>query len=296
MEPVVPSTLSTPDVCMQYKANEFTFNLLYTDDQQLVNDAASDGHLCFAINGARVRVPYNILDVISRGFPDKIETLITGFGTQTTAHRIAALQKFIASGGDINRDNGILILTALNDKTDIVEFLFANGARIYNKDTDRLYIADTKKGHKRTAFSNIYTLPENRIVLFKHVFEMFSAGVYPRLIHSIIDNTSNRLQVFSTIPAENMPADTAENIAHLVSLCYAAAPEYTLKYIPVSTELRVRLILDYGIMYDNPTPNMRARLYAEQTKRRAADAVNKDRLVRLKEIQTIMRSGLKFSD
>ena len=278
----------------------------YPSEQALVDDAATHGGILFvtrrsddhSLNYTRsdppvsVRIPHDILDILSHGMPTKIEALLTGFGTQTTERRILALSMFITLGGDVNTQGGILLLTALEGPTEIVDFLFANGARIYNND-DELYltpIIETSAVMRyRSALNSSFTKQANRESLIKHI----ASANYKNLVTDLLDPEYPRLHVFTN--ASSLSAGAVNVVADILSQCYIKNREITLKYRPTSTQLEVQLVMDYGILYGTSgtyVSDLQKSLYDATCARRAytkhTENDNGKKLARLAKIDSIL--------
>ena len=227
----------------------------YTSDQELVDNTATDGCMEFEThNGVNIRIPCNILQCVDYAFPTKIINLLTGFGTQTVDDRITAIEKFVKSGGDVNRENGVMLLTALgmtSDRSeDLVACLMENGARVYDK--QNLYLLP-HQSTTRSAMNVDTTVPKHRVALLKHVM---TPGLYPSLINDIGEHNGNvRLQVFAEIT--DTDPEVEELLVSLISKCFSISRPHTTRnvFIPKNIRVQTRLLFEHGILY-NVTPDI----------------------------------------
>ena len=243
-------------------------------NQEIVDDAAeTDGcvECTTSHTGATLRVPYNITTLLDFAIPSNIETLLTGFGQQSDNERLDGIKKFVSLGGDVNAQNGILVLAARQMPSAFMTLLFVRGARIADSN-GKLFT-----GNPGSVFGNMTSEACIRVVLM-HLYNEenrhYYNGVYADLLNfARID----RFTTLTDLTDYEIPA-----VVHVITECFKVSPDETLKYVPTCVTVRAILLVDHDIEYPGDTFGAAVKSLCQQH-----TAI---RLARLDKIDSILSS------
>lgn len=245
----------------------------YGSDQEFVDEASKHGDVLYETReGVHVRIPASMLDLIEFAIPSDIKTLVTGFGAQPIETRLKTLERFIALGGNINGDNGAMLLAARKGPARIFAFLLEHGASIYHKGT---LLLDSNGG----SVLNSATCTDNRKILIEHIHA--NAQRYPNLFNHWMESNTNRFQRFILLN-ELSDAGIAA-LVYIISQCFAVSREKALQFKPVNVTVQALLLIDHGIVYADSGTCALA-VHEIHTAR------NAPRLARLAQIDNILHS------
>jgi len=220
-----------------------TVSTKYNTPQEIVDDAANSGYIEYATGTGTCKMSCNIRDIINLHgtFPTKTETLVSGFGTQETADRIAVIQKFVAEGGDINGDNGVLMFSALRcNGPDILTAVFDLGARVCASDGQLFY-----RGNIGSVFNNSNSTAQTALVLLKHLAHTdYTTGTISQISQYV---NGRRLEVFEQLTA--MPDSSIDDYVIFLMKCIQCTPDLVAHgyHNPRCPEVIAALVVRCGI-------------------------------------------------
>ena len=218
----------------------------YTSNQNVINKAAYAGKLILRDNSV-VFLPVGLL-VLTFGVPEDIVTLLTGFGTQTSASRIQALGFAFTQGVQVNTCDGTLLLHALSGCPSIVKYLFSVGADIYCN--GKLRKIPTRFGRTCTALDvSLIKSEEGALLLLDHVSER----AYENLVADLTDHCHTSLEVFTGIQCA--PRRQLDKIVEIVAACAKRDRVFTLLFQPRNDYVIAKLYVSHGIVYPGRAPN-----------------------------------------
>ena len=293
-----PVTEKVPHTCT------LTMSTKYVSPQEIIDDAAkNNGCVEYTIETSGpltvCSVPFNIVALVNMhsAYPTQIATVISGFGKQTPEDRITVLRKYVSEGGDVNGDNGILLLTAASGDNTIFKALFDMGARIC--DANGQLFSVTQNGVHPSIFSEtVTTSTENVLQLLHHL----ATTDYRHAMPAIIDyNRAFRLDMFCKIT--EMPETSVEDYIIFILKCVTYQPDLlsNVRRTSQCPEVNAALIIRYGIANSVLPAGLakciqiehfrKARRDAEvQEQREKHDAEVQEKLARLEKIEVILAS------
>jgi len=261
-----------------------TVSSKYTSPQDIIEDAAKDGCVEYTMENCAVsvhRIFCNIRELIDiHGvFPLRIGRLVTGFGTQTPADRIAVIKKFVSEGGDVNADGGSMLLCAMGSHNDILVALFDMGARVCSDDGKLFACGGSVFNDRYNGFT------ENVLTLLKH----FAHTDYT---HAMADITSSgaRHKMFEGLT--KMPDASVNDYIIFIQKYLVVEPDmFTYKrHSPKCPAVIAALMMRCGISI-NSSEEFTKCVQAEHARRTQLDADTQEKLARLEKIEAVLKTA-----